>query len=143
MTAPPRQSCSAWPRRPPTGSVEDGNYWLTAFGPTNVALHRMATSLDLGDLAYVVEHAPRVSVDHMPLERAVNFNVDTAYAQSLLARDEEALQVLLTPRLGPPAGQAQHSCVRETVRAMQRRAPVTGRSKSSPLLALAERCRAV
>ena len=122
---------------------EDANYWLTAFGPTNVELHRMATSLDLGDFAYVVEHAPRVSADHMPLERAVTFSVDTAYAQSLLARDDDALQVLLDAEDRAPQLVRHSTRARETVRAMQRRAPVTGRSKSSPLLALAERCRAV
>ena len=121
----------------------DANHWFSAFGPTNVELHRMATSLDLGDLAYVVEHAPRVSADHMPLERAVTFDVDTAYAQSLLARDEEALQVLLDAEARAPQLVRHSTRVRETVRSMQRRAPVTGRSKSSPLLALAERCRAV
>ncbi|MGN6128903.1 MAG: helix-turn-helix domain-containing protein [Nocardioidaceae bacterium] len=122
---------------------EDANYWLTAFGPTNVELHRMATSLDLGDFAYVVEHAPRVSADHMPLERAVTFSVDTAYAQSLLARDDDALQVLLDAEDRAPQLVRHSTRARETVRAMQRRASVTGRSKSSPLLALAERCRAV
>jgi len=29
---------------------EDANYWQTAFGPTNVVLHRIAAALDLGDL---------------------------------------------------------------------------------------------
>jgi hypothetical protein len=122
---------------------EDGNYWFTAFGPTNVELHRMATSLDLGDLAYVVEHAPRVSADHMPLERAVTFSVDTAYAQSLLARDDDALQVLLDAEGRAPQLVRHSTRARETVRSMQRRAPVTGQFKSSPLLGLAERCRAL
>ena len=122
---------------------EDGNYWLTAFGPTNVEMHRIATALDLGDFAYVVEHAPRLSVDHMPLERSVYFNIHTASAQSRLARDDEALDVLLTAEAHAPQMVRHSTLVRETVRSMQRRAPVTGRSKSSPLLALAERCRAV
>jgi transcriptional regulator with XRE-family HTH domain len=122
---------------------EDANYWLTAFGPTNVEMHRIATALDLGDFAYVVEHAPRLSVDHMPLERSVYFNIHTASAQSRLARDDEALDVLLTAEAHAPQMVRHSTLVRETVRSMQRRAPVTGRSKSSPLLALAERCRAV
>ncbi len=39
---------------------EDGNYWQTAFGPTNVELHRLSAALDLGDVVYVVERAPQV-----------------------------------------------------------------------------------
>lgn len=122
---------------------EDANHWFTSFGSTNVELHRLSTALDLGDLAYVVEHAPGVSAEHMPLERAVTSDVDTAYAQSLLARDEDALRVLLGAEARAPQLVRHSTRARETVRALQRRAPVTGRSKSSPLLALAERCRAV
>ena len=122
---------------------EDGNYWLTAFGPTNGAMHRIATALDLGDFAYVVAQAPRLPVDHMPLERSVYFNIHTASAQSHLARDDEALDMLLAAEANAPQMVRHSTLVRETVRSMQRRAPVTGQSKSSALLALAERCRAV
>jgi transcriptional regulator with XRE-family HTH domain len=34
----------------------DANYWQTSFGPTNVELHRVSTSLDLGDVQYVIDH---------------------------------------------------------------------------------------
>lgn len=122
---------------------EDANHWRTAFGPTNVELHRLAAALDLGDVAYVVEHGPTVPVEHMPVERAVSHRIDTARAQSLVAQDDNALQGLLTAEHEAPQLVRHSEAVRETVRAMHRRAPVTGRGKSSPLLALAERCRAV
>jgi transcriptional regulator with XRE-family HTH domain len=41
---------------------EDGNYWQTSFGPTNVELHRLSAALDLGDVVFVVERAPQVDV---------------------------------------------------------------------------------
>lgn len=37
----------------------DANYWHTSFGPTNVALYRLSTGLDLGDVLYVIERVPR------------------------------------------------------------------------------------
>ena len=69
--------------------------------------------------------------------------IDLARALSLVAKDEEALQTLLTAeRIS--SGIVRHSVVvREVVRSMYRRAPASGGAKSSPLLALAERCRAV
>jgi len=74
---------------------EDANYWQTGFGPTIVELHRLAAALDLGDVAYVVEHAPRVDTSHMPAERRAAHLIDTGRAMSLLARDDEALVTLL------------------------------------------------
>ena len=66
----------------------------------------------------------------------------SASAQSA-ARDEDALAELLTAERESPQLVRHSAAVRETVRTMHRRAPVTAGSKSSPLLALAERCRAV
>lgn len=41
---------------------EDGNYWQTGFGPTNVELHRLSAGLDLGDMAWVARCARRCCV---------------------------------------------------------------------------------
>jgi hypothetical protein len=61
----------------------------------------------------------------------------------LVAKDDDALQTLLTAERKSP-GIVRHSAVvREVVRSMYRRAPATAGKKSSPLLALAERCRAM
>lgn len=120
----------------------DANYWQTGFGPTNVQLHRLSTALDLGDVAFVVESGPAVSVDHMPTERAVSHRIDIARAMSLLAHDDDALQHLLEAEQLAPQLIRHSAAVRETVRTMHRRAPASG-SRSSQLFGLAERCRAV
>lgn len=122
---------------------EDANYWQTGFGPTNVRLHQLSAGLDLGDIAFVVEQGGNVDASTMPVERQVTHLIDLARAMSLLARDEESLQVLLSAeRKSAPL--VRHSATaREVVRTLYRRAPVSGGSKSSPLLGLAERCRAV
>jgi transcriptional regulator with XRE-family HTH domain/TPR repeat protein len=121
----------------------DANYWQTGFGPSNVELHRLSAALDLGDVTRVIEHAPSVKVDHLPAERQVTHLIDFARALSLVAKDDEALQALLTAEQ-KSAGIVRHSAVvREVVRSMYRRAPASAGKKSSALLALAERCGAV
>jgi len=121
----------------------DANFWQTSFGPTNVAMHRLADALELGDVAYVVEHAADVAVENMPTERAVSHSIDVARAQTMLAHDEEALQTLLSAEAEAPQLVRHSASARETVKTLRRRSPITSRSKSSPLLGLAERCRAV
>jgi len=59
------------------------------------------------------------------------------------ARDGEALGYLLTAERAAPQLGAAQSGGAETVKALHRRAPVTGASKSSPLRGLAERCRSI
>lgn len=122
---------------------EDANYWWTGFGPTNVELHRLSAALDLGDVDYVAEHGPGVNADHLPIERGASHLIDLARAMSLVARDNEALEYLLTAERAAPQLVRHNPAVRETVKSLHRRAPVTAGSKSSPLLGLAERCRAV
>lgn len=122
---------------------EDANHWQTGFGPTNVALHRMSAGLDLGDIAFVVDHSGEIDAASMPVERQVTHMIDHARALSLVARDEDALQVLLSAEEKSPQLVRHSSTAREVVRTLYRRAPVTAGKKSSLLLALAERCRAV
>jgi transcriptional regulator with XRE-family HTH domain len=81
---------------------EDANYWQTAFGPTNVVLHRIAAALDLGDLTYVAEHGPRIAAARMPVERRVSKHIDVARAHSLLGQDEAAITTLLTAEQEAP-----------------------------------------
>ncbi|HVV11807.1 helix-turn-helix domain-containing protein [Amycolatopsis sp.] len=121
----------------------DANYWQTGFGPSNVELHRLSAALDLGDVTRVIEDAPSVNVDHLPEERQVTHLIDFARALSLMAKDDEALQALLTAEQKSPGIVRHSTVVREVVRSMYRRAPATAGRKSSALLALAERCGAV
>lgn len=121
---------------------EDGNYWQTGFGPTNVELHRLSAALDLGDIAYVIEHGRSVRPDNLPPERQATHLIDQANALSLMAQDEEALQCLLDAEQ-KAAQLVQHSVLaREVVRSLWRRSSASI-GKSSPLFGLAERCRAV
>lgn len=122
---------------------EDANYWQTGFGPTNVELHRLSAGLDLGDMSWVASRGENVAVDHLPVERQVTHMIDLARALSFLARDDDAVSLLLDAERTAPALVRHSAVVRETVKTLHRRAPVTAGARSSRLLGLAQRCRAV
>lgn len=120
----------------------DVNHWQTGFGPSNVRLHELSTSLDLGDVAEVVERGPSVRIDALPVERAATHQIDMARALSYVARDEEALSALVDAEAKAPQLVRHSAAVRETVRTMYRRTPATSQ-RAAPMRALAGRCRAV
>ncbi len=121
----------------------DVDLWHTSFGPANVEIHRLSAALDLGDVAWVVDRGQHVDTSALPTERRITHLTDFARALTLLARDDQALSVLLTAEREAPALVRHSADVRESVKTMQRRAPVTGGRRSSELLGLAQRCRAV
>lgn len=121
----------------------DANFWQTAFGPTNVMLHRVSAALDLGDISYVSERGPLVNPEALPLERQVSHDIDVARAHSYLANDDAAATVLLEAERKAPQLVRHNPAVRETVRDLHRRSPVSQGGRSSDLMALAERCRAI
>jgi hypothetical protein len=91
----------------------------------------------------VVDQGSRVDTSGLQVERRITHLTDFARALTLLARDDQALNVLLAAEQEAPALVRHSAEVRETVKVMQRRAPVTGGSRSSELLGLEQRCRAV
>jgi hypothetical protein len=103
----------------------------------------MAAALDLGDVVWVVHRGAQVGTSGLPTERRITHLTGFARALTLLARDDQALDVLLAAEREAPALVRHSAEVRETVKAMQRRAPVTGGRRTSELLGLAHRCRAV
>jgi len=119
----------------------DENHWYTSFGPTNVELHRLSTSLDLGDVLYVIDHGPEVDTTHLPVERSVSHQIDLARAYNYDARTDEALHELLTAEQAAPQIVRHNAVVRETVKALHRRGHNNGTNKA--LIGLAERCRVI
>ncbi|TXS49882.1 helix-turn-helix domain-containing protein [Streptomyces sp. t39] len=120
----------------------DENYWQTGFGPTNVLLHRLSIELDLDNVSYVVAHG-RIDVDHMPQERSVSHRIDFARALSMAGQGDEALGELRTAELTSPQLVRNNPRVRETLRDLIKQSPVTGGSRASDVVAMAQRCRAV
>lgn len=56
----------------------DANHLWTAFGPTNVAIHRVATAVALGDMGEAHSRAAGIDATRLPLERRVRYAFDIA-----------------------------------------------------------------
>ena len=80
----------------------DANYLWTAFGPTNVAIHRVTAAMELGDVQVAVDLGPRVDASGLPIERQARHALEVARAYSAMNRTEDALPLVLdAERLAP------------------------------------------
>jgi transcriptional regulator with XRE-family HTH domain len=116
----------------------DANHLWTAFGPTNVSIHRVATAMDLGDIQVAIDLGPRVDTTALPVERQVRHALETARALSARNRTEDALAAVLDAEQKAPEQVRHHAISRQLVQAWMRR----GRGRPSYQLAsLAQRVR--
>jgi len=122
---------------------EDANHWQTGFGPTNVELHRISTHLDMGDVDHVVRVGPSIRAEGAPAERRVSHLIDVARALSLVAKDDEATELLLEAEVIAPHLVRHSPVVRETVKSLYRRSRPATKPSTTALGSLAERCRAI
>jgi transcriptional regulator with XRE-family HTH domain len=75
---------------------EDRNDWWLAFGPTNVAIHRVAYATELGQSRTVVRTGADLAVERAPtVERRVTHRLDVAAAHARLREDLPAVHSLL------------------------------------------------
>ncbi|HYU65946.1 MAG TPA: hypothetical protein VEK09_04285 [Jatrophihabitantaceae bacterium] len=73
----------------------EGNYHSTAFGPTNVQLHRVNISTTLGDAGMAIDQARHVDLDQVSvLERRAMLYVDVARAYNQWGRYEQAYKAI-------------------------------------------------
>jgi transcriptional regulator with XRE-family HTH domain len=80
----------------------DANHMWTSFGPTNVAIHRVATAAELGDMQIAADLGPRVDTAALPTERRVRHALEVARALSARNHRDQALATLLdAERLAP------------------------------------------
>jgi transcriptional regulator with XRE-family HTH domain len=117
----------------------DGNYGWTAFGPTNVLLHRVSVATELGDAAEAVRVAADLDTDQMPeglTSRRAQVHLDLAWAQAQRKRDAEATLHLLEAERTAPEAVRFNVIVRELIRDMLSR---QGRSQTRALTDLAVR----
>jgi hypothetical protein len=117
----------------------DSNYAWTAFGPTNVAIHRVSVAAELGDPAGALDAAAQVDLDQLPeglLSRRAQVNLDLAWAQAQRRRDAEATLNLLAAEKAAPEAIVHNVMAREIMREMLARAK---RGQGNALQALATR----
>jgi hypothetical protein len=116
----------------------DSNHVWTAFGPTNVQIHRVATAMELGDVQVAVDLGPTVNTSGLPLERQVRHSLETARALSAWNRTDEALAIVLEAEQRAPEQVRHHYLSRQLVLTWMRQQ----RSKPGHALAgLAKRLR--
>jgi hypothetical protein len=118
---------------------EDANHAWTAFGPTNVKLHRISVATEMGDAGEAVRLAADVDTTAMPeglTSRRAQVHLDLAWAQAQRKRDAEATLHLMEAERTAPEAVRYNVIVRELVREMLAR---SGRSQTSALTGLATR----
>lgn len=117
----------------------DANFAWTAFGPTNVAIHRVSAAAELGDPAEALRASDAVDPDLLPAglkSRRAQVHLDLAWAQVQRKRDADALLHLMEVERVVPEVLRYNVMVRELVREMLVRQK---RSKTSALHSLAVR----
>jgi len=93
----------------------DGNHLWTAFGPVNVAIHRVATAMELGDVQIAADLGPRVDASGLPLERCVRHALEVARAYSAQNRTDQALRMVLDAEKAAPEQVRYHVIPRQLV----------------------------
>ncbi|WP_216642282.1 helix-turn-helix domain-containing protein [Micromonospora sp. WMMA2032] len=91
----------------------DANHLWTAFGPTNVVIHRVATAAELGDVQVAVDLGPRVDTRGLPMERRVRHALEVARAYSSWNRVDDAQAVLLEAEQMAPEQVRHHFLSRQ------------------------------
>ena len=114
----------------------DANSMWTAFGPTNVAIHRMTAAMELGDVQVAVDLAPRIDASALPTERRVRHAIETARAYTARNRRDDALRVILDAEQLAPEQIRHHAISRQLVLSWLRN---TRGPRSVPLEQLAGR----
>lgn len=114
----------------------DRNELWTAFGPTNVAIHRVSTAMELGDVQQAINLAPTVDASGLPTERRVRHALEVARAFSTWNKRDDALATILHAEQLAPEQVRYHFLSRHLVQTWIRQE----RAKPSfQLVGLAER----
>jgi transcriptional regulator with XRE-family HTH domain len=105
-------------------SIGDRNDYWFAFGPTNVAIHRVWLSVELSDPSRAVDEATHVPHDRLPrelAERQTSHLITLAFAHYLRRQDREAVDALRAARFAAPEQVLFTRRVHSMLRGMLRR----------------------
>jgi transcriptional regulator with XRE-family HTH domain len=99
------------------------NHFRMVFGPTNVALHRVSTAVELGHTVEALALAERVAVHHAPaVERRLTFHLDTARCYARRNNDVAAVHMLQRVHRESSEELRYNPVARETLRQLRSRA---------------------
>jgi hypothetical protein len=101
----------------------DCNYLWTSFGPTNVAIHRVNTAVELHDFQAVLDSGLSVNTAAVPVERRVRYMLDVARVYALTGKTDAALGTMLAAERIAPEQVRQHYLSRKIVMTLMRSTP--------------------
>ncbi|MFJ8785038.1 hypothetical protein [Streptomyces sp. NPDC102476] len=87
----------------------------TAFGPTNVDIHRVATAAELVGMQVAAGLGSRIDTSSLPTERRTRHNIEVARALSAYNRVDDALVMILEAESWAPEQLRSHYLARELV----------------------------
>lgn len=93
----------------------DGNHLWTAFGPTNVAIHRVNTAMELGDVQVALDVGPNLDTSALPTERRVRHRLEVARAYNLAGRRDAGIATVLEAERMAPEQVRHHYLGRQLV----------------------------
>jgi tetratricopeptide (TPR) repeat protein len=106
----------------------DYNHRWTAFGPTNVALHRVNIAMLLGDAGEAIKHARTVDFEAIPIvERKASLLVDTARALAQWGKHDKAYETLRAAHHIAPEEISARPAVHRMLRDLSATAPPSTR----------------
>ncbi len=114
----------------------DANHLWTAFGPTNVRIHRVTAAMALGEVPLALDLIPRIDTARLPPERAVRHSLEVVNAYRARNKIDDAIGELLTAERRAAEQVHCHIMSRQLVHRL--RDTTTGR-RSRPLAELARR----
>ena len=97
----------------------DANHCWTAFGPTNVALHRVSIAAEIGDAASALKAAEQVDLTRLPeglVSRRAQLHLDLAWAHTQRRRDADAILELVEAERTGSEVVRYHPLVRDNLR---------------------------
>jgi transcriptional regulator with XRE-family HTH domain len=99
----------------------DSNEMWTSFGPSNVAIHRLALALEFEDLQLALDVAPSVRAAGLPVERRGRARLDVARTYAETGRTDEAIDHLKRAYRTAPEQIKAHEFARDLARRLHKR----------------------
>lgn len=118
---------------------EDRNDFNLEFGPTNVEVQAVSTSVDLGDAGEALDLGERIDAERLSPERRSRLLIDLGRAHAQRRQIGEALECLLRAEEVAPESIRAHAAARATIHEL---IALAGRSAPSELAKLAKRANA-
>jgi transcriptional regulator with XRE-family HTH domain len=117
------------------GRTGETNHFRMVFGPTNVAIHRMSTAVQLGRTSDALRLAERVGIHGCPaVERRLTYCLDAARCHVRRRNDIGAVHLIQRIHRESPEELQYSVLVRETLRELMGRAPRAIEPELRPLI---------